>query len=341
MKNKPGRHTLCGMLTVTLLFICYSGYAAENIDPANDGHQYAWGENVGWLNAEPGGDGGDGVEVDGFRLRGYVWAENIGWISLSCENNGVCDTAAYGVENDGNGNLSGYAWSETAGWINFSCDTHGTCAKVDYGVAIDKVTGAFYGYAWGENIGWVKFRSETPVAYGVKTSWDGDSDGDGIPDDVEGTDDTDGDLIADYLDTDSDNDGIEDSVEGTGDPDTDFIPNYLDPDSDNDLMSDKWENDHNLDPYADDAREDSDGDRFCNLREWLAQTDPGNEENIPPCLADFDTDDDSDGLDLGAFSEDYPCMPPLMCETDSDLDEDGDVDEIDLLFLSEDYGRVE
>ena len=31
---------------------------AENIDPDNDDSQYAWAENVGWINAEPGGDGG-------------------------------------------------------------------------------------------------------------------------------------------------------------------------------------------------------------------------------------------------------------------------------------------
>ena len=30
---------------------------AENIDPGGDESQYAWGENVGWLNAEPSGDG--------------------------------------------------------------------------------------------------------------------------------------------------------------------------------------------------------------------------------------------------------------------------------------------
>lgn len=40
-----------------------------------------------------------------------------------------------------------------------------------------------------------------------------DSDGDGIPDRVEGTEDFDGDGVADHLDTDSDNDGTDDGVE--------------------------------------------------------------------------------------------------------------------------------
>jgi len=56
-----------------------------------------------------------------------------------------------------------------------------------------------------------------------------DSDGDGIPDFVEGMIDTDGDGIPNYLDLDSDGDGFTDASEGTGDDDGDGIPNYIDP----------------------------------------------------------------------------------------------------------------
>jgi hypothetical protein len=62
-----------------------------------------------------------------------------------------------------------------------------------------------------------------------------DSDGDGIPNDVEGLGDADGDGIPNYLDLDSDNDGIPDAVEAGPDPtnpidtDGDGIPDYLDP----------------------------------------------------------------------------------------------------------------
>jgi hypothetical protein len=136
-----------------LIFIVFSLFplsaSAENIDPDNNGSQYAWGENVGWLNLEPGGDGGNGVDVTSTDLTGYIWGENIGWINLSPTNYG-------GVVNDGVGNLSGYAWGENVGWINFS------------GVAIHPVTGLFSGYAWGENIGWINFA---PPGIGIKTSW--------------------------------------------------------------------------------------------------------------------------------------------------------------------------
>src|SRR5262245_37800310 len=92
---------------------------AENIDPGEIGEQYAWGENVGWLNAEPLGNGGPGVEVEDFALTGWMWGENIGWVSLSCENTATCTSTGYGVTNDGLGSLGGYAWGENVGWIRF------------------------------------------------------------------------------------------------------------------------------------------------------------------------------------------------------------------------------
>lgn len=66
----------------------------------------------------------------------------------------------------------------------------------------------------------------------------GDSDEDGIPDAVEGSQDTDGDGIKDSQDTDSDGDGVPDSQEAGPDPsnpvdsDGDGIPDYKDNDAD-------------------------------------------------------------------------------------------------------------
>ncbi|WPR71952.1 sulfatase-like hydrolase/transferase [Flavobacterium sp. NG2] len=55
-----------------------------------------------------------------------------------------------------------------------------------------------------------------------------DADADGIPDEVEGAIDTDGDGIMNYLDLDSDNDGVLDKEEGLGDRDQDGVLNYVD-----------------------------------------------------------------------------------------------------------------
>lgn len=166
MKTRRFRQMLAAIFSVAIL-LCMMA-CDENIDPDNDDSQYAWSENVGWIDLEPEGDGGPGVEVADAALTGFMWGENVGWISLSCENTLSCDTMDYGVTNDGNGNLSGYAWGEDVGWISFSCKNTDTCTTTDYGVKIDPVTGEFSGFAWGENIGWIDFA---PNGAGAKTSW--------------------------------------------------------------------------------------------------------------------------------------------------------------------------
>ncbi|MHC4664419.1 MAG: hypothetical protein ACYS9T_00480 [Planctomycetota bacterium] len=150
---------------VGFLILCCGNLHGENIDPNEDGSQYAYAENTGWLNFEP--NTGDGVHVESDVLTGWVWAENIGWVSLSCENTSSCGTANYGVTNDGAGNLVGYAWAENVGWISFSCENTASCGTVDYGVTID-ADGEFAGYAWAENIGWINFNSAQLFDYGVK-----------------------------------------------------------------------------------------------------------------------------------------------------------------------------
>jgi hypothetical protein len=159
------------LIIFLMIFLWPMGTSAENIDPDNDDSQYAYGENIGWLNAEPSGDGGPGVEVSDTNLTGYIWAENIGWVNLSCENTSSCSSVDFGVINDGLGNLSGYAWAENVGWLSFSCENTSSCDAVDYGVMIDPLLGDFSGHAWGENIGWVTFSATTPVSFGVVTSW--------------------------------------------------------------------------------------------------------------------------------------------------------------------------
>jgi hypothetical protein len=124
---------------------------AENVDPYDSNSQYAWGENVGWVNFEPNAaDPNAGAQVSSEKLTGFIWAENIGWINLD-PNDADPNT---GITNDGAGHLSGYAWAENVGWINFDPQVSGD--SNDYGVKIDS-NGNFYGWAWGENIGWINF----------------------------------------------------------------------------------------------------------------------------------------------------------------------------------------
>ena len=161
---------LASFLGAVLASLSGTAFATENIDPAGDDHQYAWGENIGWVNAEPSGQGGPGAEVLDFNLIGWMWGENVGWINLSCQNNATCADSSFGVANDGYGILSGFAWGENIGWINFSpttCLPDPTC-----GVRIDAATGYFQGRAWGENVGWISFSDGgPPVGHTTRTSW--------------------------------------------------------------------------------------------------------------------------------------------------------------------------
>ncbi|MDD2732810.1 MAG: PKD domain-containing protein [Desulfuromonadaceae bacterium] len=124
-----------------------------NMDPGDAGCQYAWAENMGWINFKP--SWGPGVTVIDSAVTGMVWGENIGWINL-----GNPDTGFVGVTNNGRGVLSGSAWSENIGWINFK-------PNQGPGVTIG-ADGKLSGQAWGENIGWINFSGANSC---VKTAW--------------------------------------------------------------------------------------------------------------------------------------------------------------------------
>lgn len=132
---------------------------AENIDPYEDGSQYAYGENIGWLDFEP--NDGPGVTVSSTKLTGKVWGVNVGWIHLD-PNDTDPNT---GVRNDGTGRLSGLAWGENIGLINFNPKVPND--PNEYGVIIDE-NGKLSGWAWGENIGWIRFQSNGPIPFKVQ-----------------------------------------------------------------------------------------------------------------------------------------------------------------------------
>lgn len=150
------------LVIAAILAAASAGAFAENVDPFGSGEQWAWAENAGWINAQPLGPGGPGMEVGDFWVSGWLWGENIGWINLNCLNDGSCGTVNFGVQNDGSGHLSGFAWAENTGWINFS--------PSGGGVTIGS-GGVITGWAWGENIGWLNFSPTGAGTVAIRTSW--------------------------------------------------------------------------------------------------------------------------------------------------------------------------
>ena len=162
-----------------------------------------------------------------------------------------------------------------------------------------------------------------------------DTDGDGISDgeeigDLSGTTtpiDTDNDGVIDALDSDDDNDGIETLIEGNGDLDGDGIPNHIDADSDGDGLLDVDEGELDLDgdglPDWADPDTDSDGDGLPDDVEELFGTDPN------------DADSDNDGLLDGEEAENDRHSQPADSDGDGlndALDPDDDNDGIDTLL---------
>ena len=178
--------------------------------------------------------------------------------------------------------------------------------------------------------------------------------------------DTDGDGIADYLDSDSDNDGITDNVEAqttagyvaptgvdsdgdgldnayeTGgltpvDTDNDGTADFIDRDSDNDGIGDVVEAGHGVSQAAIDASADTDGDGIADVVDDVVGFD-ANDADIDASgnftLADTDGDTLADGSNASPSGTDFDYRDDSsVIDTDSDgiedsLDADDDNDGI-------------
>ncbi|HSN98787.1 MAG TPA: hypothetical protein VLS89_10900, partial [Candidatus Nanopelagicales bacterium] len=177
-------------------------------------------------------------------------------------------------------------WATAAGWM----------AIVTAGGACTLVSGL------GD---YERIEGPAPGDEGISTPG-ADSDGDGIPDDVEGTGDTDGDGLPDYLDHDSDNNGVPDAIEGAGDTDSDGESDYADQDNDGDGISDIIE--------IAGLAADCDGDGVADPESTGADPKDCDADGIDDYM---DADTDGDGV-------------PDSVEGESDADLDGFLDRYDL-----------
>ncbi len=107
---------------------------------------------------------------------------------------------------------------------------------------------------------------------------------------------------------DTDKDGLPDVVEER------YGTDKNNPDSDGDSITDGWEVYHGLNPLANDASDDPDGDEFPNLEELKAGSDPKDSKSVPE---EYLKDADDDGLTDMVETE--------ICKTDPEnADTDGD-----------------
>ncbi len=113
-------------------------------------------------------------------------------------------------------------------------------------------------------------------------------------------------------------------------------------DRDGDGMGDDWEVENAFNPLVSDSFQDDDHDGASNLKEYLMGTDPQNAQFVPGIIADTDSDNDTDGVDLEQCIVEFEsCSAPQACTPLCDLDRDGNVDQIDIFLLTEDFGKAD
>jgi cysteine-rich repeat protein len=187
----------------------------------------------------------------------------------------------------------------------------------------------------------ISFRAVSPMLCSAL-----DTDGDGVPDFVEGpTRDTDGDGVPDFRDPDDDGDGVPTVSElGPGgyrmprDSDGDGTPDYLDPDDDNDSVPTRDElgpggstmpRDTDMDGHPDYLDPDDDNDGIPTRVEHALDTSPNSDLDGDglPSYRDLDSDGDGvpDSVEAGADPT-HPANTDGVADGPDFLDRDSDND---------------
>ncbi len=168
-------HASRALLGVAIISVC-TGFAAADSN-VTTGMEFAWGENIGWLNWRDANGAVDGVLNCGAHLEGFIWAENVGWINtgngpLSGATYTNADSSDFGVNILPNGDMEGFAWGENIGWINFD-----TASAAPDHARYDSTAGRFRGYAWGENVGWINLDDSNHWVCAILGNINGDAAG--------------------------------------------------------------------------------------------------------------------------------------------------------------------
>ena len=188
-------------IPAAILVACFIslGWSTSADSTINLTNRFAYGANIGWVDARA--DGTNGAVIGDYVCSGFLYSANVGWINLGSGSptNGIqyqnLDASDFGVNQDGVGNLRGYAWGANIGWLNFEA----TGAP-----RFDLATGLFSGNVWSANCGWISLsnavaRIQTDTLFpgildanGLPLAWEllyfgmtnvdpnGDADGDGV-----------------------------------------------------------------------------------------------------------------------------------------------------------------
>jgi len=145
-------------MCISLCLVILTGiivFADTTNTTINTSKKWAWSSSVGWIDCRA--DPTNGVAVSQYICSGYMYSPTVGWVCMGngTPTNGIRystnSSSEYGVNNDGQGNLSGYAWSPSVGWISFQW----TNAADPQAPKFNVTNGIFSGYAYGAGAGWL------------------------------------------------------------------------------------------------------------------------------------------------------------------------------------------
>lgn len=109
LDNLTNRKIVIFGILFSMVFCSSIVFASENNGTIYPSSNYAFGENLGWINF---GCDNCNVHITDIGLSGYAWSREYGWINLSPTESGVTNNCA--------GELGGKAWSKSLGWVDFS-----------------------------------------------------------------------------------------------------------------------------------------------------------------------------------------------------------------------------
>jgi hypothetical protein len=161
-------------IAVLTLLGALPGLAVTTVNPVN---KYAYGANIGWVNAE--GNVTDGLVVGEAFCSGYLYGANVGWIHMGDgtptdgQAYGNASATDFGVNLEPDGDLRGFAYGANIGWVNFE-------AQGD--PQVNLLTGELSGYAYGANVGWISLSNSTAFVQTDSLQPGPDTDGDMLPD---------------------------------------------------------------------------------------------------------------------------------------------------------------
>ncbi len=152
--------------------------------PAAAQDQFAWGENIGWVNFNGQATGRGRVLASASTLSGFAWGENVGWINFgqslspnpppASQNGNAFGVNLLGSPGDATRQLEGYAWGENIGWINFNTTALGvTFNGAAAGARLQN--GVLRGFAWGENVGWINLDANGGTTVTCAADFNGDT----------------------------------------------------------------------------------------------------------------------------------------------------------------------